>query len=71
VNYQKDAQIDKKQAHYCLILVTQLAGGQKYGGTDDQMARLQLNLAVGLVKQAYSAPPVRTLDGPINCVLQG
>jgi N-terminal acetyltransferase B complex non-catalytic subunit len=60
VNYNKEGPPDKRRAHYSLILVTQLAAEQRFAhmGQDDRMARLQADLALKFMKQAYTAPQV-------------
>jgi hypothetical protein len=62
LNQNKEGTSDKKQAHYALIIATQLAAEQRFlsGGLDDRMAKLQQDLALKLTKQAYQAPSVYT-----------
>ncbi|KAF2832109.1 hypothetical protein CC86DRAFT_312914 [Ophiobolus disseminans] len=59
VNYNKEGPSDKKQAQYSLILATQLAAEARLGviGHGDQMAQLQMSIALKLMKQAYTASP--------------
>ncbi|KAH7077321.1 N-acetyltransferase B complex non catalytic subunit-domain-containing protein [Paraphoma chrysanthemicola] len=58
VNYIKEGPADKRRAHYSLTLVTQLAAEQRlaHEGQEDRMARLQADIAMKLMKQAYTAP---------------
>jgi N-terminal acetyltransferase B complex non-catalytic subunit len=59
-NYNKEGSSSKKQCHFSLILVTQLAAEQRLqrAGPDDSMAKLQCDIACKLMKQAYMASSV-------------
>ncbi|KAL5121989.1 methionyl-tRNA synthetase [Pleosporales sp. CAS-2024a] len=57
LHQNKEGLTDKKQAHYTLIIATQLAAEQRFiaSGMVDRMAQLQQDIALKLMKQSYEA----------------
>jgi hypothetical protein len=69
INYNQEGVSDKKQSHYALIISSQLAAEQTHlagGDQADSTARLQQDVALKFMKQAWQAPGVQS---PFNLVI--